>query len=122
LSPGSVLARSPQRQPGQVPELRGQRFDLHIAYQSVNITGRDALATVVNNSLPAPTLRWKEGERVHLRVHNHLAADSSIHWHGMILPSNMDGVPGMSFAGIKPGSYYDYTFDVQQSGTYWYHS
>ena len=66
LSPGSVLARSPQRQPGQVPELRGQRFDLHIAYQSVNITGRDALATVVNNSLPAPTLRWKEGERVYL--------------------------------------------------------
>ena len=122
LSPGNVLARSPQRQPSTVPELRGQRFDLHIGYQPVNITGRDAQATVVNGSLPAPTLRWKEGERVHLRVHNHLAADSSIHWHGMILPSNMDGVPGMSFAGIKPGSHYDYAFDVRQSGTYWYHS
>ena len=122
LSPGSVFARSPQALTGSVPELRGQRFDLHIGYQAVNITGRDAQATVVNGSLPAPTLRWKEGERVQLRVHNHLAVDSSIHWHGLILPSNMDGVPGMSFAGIKPGSYYDYAFDVQQSGTYWYHS
>ncbi len=104
------------------PELRGQRFDLHIDYLAVNISGQSALATAVNGSLPAPTLRWKEGEEVHIRVHNHLAHDTSIHWHGIILPTDMDGVPGLSFAGIKPGSYYDYRFTVKQSGSYWYHS
>lgn len=106
----------------QARELRGNRFDLHIDYLPVNISGQPAIATAINGSLPAPTLRWKEGEEVHIRVHNHLAHDSSIHWHGLILPSNMDGVPGLSFAGIKPGSHYDYRFTVQQSGSYWYHS
>ncbi|MDH5501026.1 MAG: copper resistance system multicopper oxidase, partial [Gammaproteobacteria bacterium] len=105
-----------------VPELGGQRFDLEIGYQSVNFTGRERLATVVNGSLPAPILRWREGERVTLRVTNHLAHDSSIHWHGLILPADMDGVPGISFSGIKPGETFTYRFDVQQSGTYWYHS
>lgn len=103
-------------------ELRGNRFDLHIDYLPVNITGLDSLATAVNGSLPAPTLRWKEGEEVHIRVHNHLPHTSSIHWHGLILPTDMDGVPGLSFAGIPPGGYYDYRFQVKQSGTYWYHS
>lgn len=103
-------------------ELRGKRFDLHIDYLAVNITGIHSLATAVNGSLPAPTLRWKEGEEVHIRVHNHLRHTSSIHWHGLILPTAMDGVPGLSFAGIAPGSYYDYRFVVRQSGSYWYHS
>jgi CopA family copper-resistance protein len=102
--------------------LTGTRFDLSIGYQKVNFTGRERIATTVNQSLPAPILRWKEGERVTLRVTNTLAHDSSIHWHGIILPSDMDGVPGMSFAGIKPGETFVYEFDVQQSGTYWYHS
>ncbi|MGS2716878.1 copper resistance system multicopper oxidase [Eionea flava] len=109
-----------KRLPPQV--LRGKQFDLNIAYQAVNMTGKERTATTVNGSLPAPTLRWKEGETVTLRVKNHLAHDSSIHWHGMILPSNMDGVPGLSFAGIKPGDTYEYQFEVNQSGTYWYHS
>jgi len=102
--------------------LKGNQFDLSIGYQKVNFTGRERTATTVNGSLPAPVLRWKEGERVTLRVKNNLAHDSSIHWHGMILPSNMDGVPGLSFDGIKPGDTYEYQFDVNQSGTYWYHS
>jgi len=102
--------------------LRGQQFDLSIAYKQVNFTGKDRLATAVNDSLPAPTLRWREGDRVTLRVTNHLAHDSSLHWHGMILPAGMDGVPGLSFAGIKPGESFEYQFDVKQSGTYWYHS
>ncbi|PHS71088.1 MAG: hypothetical protein COB23_02190 [Methylophaga sp.] len=102
--------------------LRGQNFNLDIAYKNVNFTGKERTATVVNGSLPAPTLRWKEGERVTLKVTNHLAQDSSIHWHGMILPTNMDGVPGLSYAGIKPGETFEYQFDVKQSGTYWYHS
>ena len=102
--------------------LRGNQFDLTIGYQQVNYTGVPGMATTVNGSLPSPTLVWKEGERVSLRVKNTLAEDSSIHWHGIILPTGMDGVPGMSFAGIKPGETFEYSFDVKQSGTYWYHS
>lgn len=102
--------------------LTGNNFDLSIGYQAVNFTGAARTATAVNGSVPAPILRWKEGERVRLNVTNHLAHDSSIHWHGIILPTDMDGVPGLSFAGIKPGETYRYEFDVNQSGTYWYHS
>ncbi len=109
-------------EPRPMSVLRGNNFVLDINYQSVNFTGKQRTATTINGSLPAPTLRWKEGERVKIKVNNHLADDSSIHWHGMILPTDMDGVPGLSFAGIKPGESYEYEFDVKQSGTYWYHS
>ena len=102
--------------------LRGQEFNLNIGYQAVNFTGKERLATAVNGTVPAPILRWQEGERVTLRVTNNLAHDSSIHWHGIILPTAMDGVPGLSFDGIKPGETFTYQFDVKQSGTYWYHS
>tara|TARA_R110001592_G_scaffold254129_3_gene517532 strand:+ start:81635 stop:83512 length:1878 start_codon:yes stop_codon:yes gene_type:complete len=105
-----------------IPELSGIEFDLDIGYQPVNFTGRERLATAINGSVPGPTLRWREGGRVTLRVKNHLAHDSSIHWHGIILPTGMDGVPGLSFDGIKPGESFEYQFDVNQSGTYWYHS
>jgi CopA family copper-resistance protein len=88
----------------------------------VNYTGRERVATAIDGSIPAPVLRWKQGDTVTLRVTNHLAADSSIHWHGMILPPGMDGVPGISFPGIAPGATFEYRFDVRQSGTYWYHS
>ncbi|MBU0538797.1 MAG: multicopper oxidase domain-containing protein, partial [Gammaproteobacteria bacterium] len=109
--------------PMKTPEiLSGRHFELNIGYQDVNFTGRDRIATAINGSVPGPILRWKEGEDISLRVHNHLHHDSSIHWHGMILPTGMDGVPGLSFAGIKPGEYFDYAFKVQQNGTYWYHS
>ncbi|RZA04933.1 MAG: copper resistance system multicopper oxidase, partial [Moraxellaceae bacterium] len=100
----------------------GNQFELTIGYQSVNYTGKKALATTVNGSLPAPILRWKEGERVTLRVTNNLKEESSIHWHGIILPSTMDGSPGFDFNGIKPGETFEYEFDVKQNGTYWYHS
>lgn len=102
--------------------LTGNEFDLHIGYQKVNFTGTERIATTVNGGLPGPTLRWKEGEDVTLRVTNHLKEESSIHWHGIILPSAMDGVPGMSFEGIKPGETFEYKFKVEQYGTYWYHS
>jgi CopA family copper-resistance protein len=102
--------------------LSGKHFDLGIGYQPVNFTGKSKIATAINGSVPGPILRWKEGDDITLRVRNHLAHDSSVHWHGMILPTEMDGVPGMSYAGIKPGEYFDYAFKVQQSGTYWYHS
>ena len=102
--------------------LTGTKFDLNIGYQSVNFTGIERIATAVNGSVPAPILRWREGDRVTLRVTNNLAHDSSIHWHGIILPTEMDGVPGLSFDGIRPGETFEYSFDVKQSGTYWYHS
>ena len=105
-----------------VPTLRGSSFDIDIGYKTVNFTGRERPATAFNGSVPGPILRWREGERVTLRVTNHLAHDSSIHWHGMILDASMDGVPGISFDGIKPGETFIYQFDVRQNGTFWYHS
>ncbi|MGO3345665.1 MAG: copper resistance system multicopper oxidase [Marinomonas sp.] len=103
-------------------ELSGKVFDLTIDYKIINITGEPARATVINQLLPGPLLRWKEGDIVTLRVKNNLDRDSSLHWHGMILPTGMDGVPGLSFGGIKPGETFEYQFPVKQSGTYWYHS
>lgn len=103
-------------------ELSGSHFKLNIGHKAVNFTGRPKQAVAVNGSVPSPVLRWKEGDRLTLDVSNHLAHDSSIHWHGIILPTEMDGVPGLSFAGIKPGETFRYQFKVNQSGTYWYHS
>jgi FtsP/CotA-like multicopper oxidase with cupredoxin domain len=102
--------------------LSGSEFKLAIGALPVNLTGRPGMATVVNGRLPAPLLRWREGDTITLRVSNRLAAPSSIHWHGMIVPADMDGVPGLSFDGIAPGATYVYRFKVNQSGTYWYHS
>ena len=103
--------------------LAGTEFDLSIGSSPVNFTGRARPAITVNGSLPAPILRWREGDTVTLRVANRLrGAHSSIHWHGILLPANMDGVPGLSFDGIAPGETYTYKFNLQQSGTYWYHS
>jgi len=119
---GSTLSfASPQSRTGPTM-IQGREFDLNVGYQPVNFTGKNRMATAVNGSVPAPILRWREGERVTLRVTNNLAEDSSIHWHGIILPTDMDGVPGLSFGGIKPGETFQYQFDVNQNGTYWYHS
>lgn len=108
--------------PTPTPVLRGTQFDLSIDAQPINITGRVRPAVTVNGSLPAPILRWREGDAVTLRVANRLPVESSIHWHGILLPANMDGVPGLSFDGIRPGETFVYRFDIRQSGTYWYHS
>jgi len=102
--------------------LHGVEFDLALGYSQVNITGKKRYATTVNQSLPAPVLRWQEGSRVTINVTNHLPQLTSVHWHGIILPSNMDGVPGLSFDGIAPGETFTYEFPILQSGTYWYHS
>ncbi len=107
---------------GTAPVLSGTEFDLTIAETLVNFTGAPKIATTVNGSIPAPILRWREGDTVTLRVTNRLAVTTSIHWHGLILPYQMDGVPGVSFKGIAPGETFVYRFKVQQSGTYWYHS
>jgi CopA family copper-resistance protein len=102
--------------------LSGTEFDLSISEVPVNITGQTRSATLINGSLPGPTLRWREGDVVTLRVRNELEVPTSIHWHGILLPSTMDGVPGLSFHGIAPGETFTYRFKVRQHGTYWYHS
>jgi CopA family copper-resistance protein len=96
-------------------------YTLTIAEKAVNLIGKPQTATVANDSLPAPTLRWREGEEVTLHVVNRLKEQTSIHWHGILLPYEMDGVPGISFPGIEPGATFTYRFRVKQSGTYWYH-
>jgi CopA family copper-resistance protein len=106
----------------QVQVLTGTQFDLVVSELAVNFTGSRGKATAINGSVPAPTLVWQEGETVTIRVRNDLAVSTSIHWHGIILPYQMDGVPGISFAGIAPGETFTYQFKVEQSGTYWYHS
>ncbi|MCK4709845.1 MAG: multicopper oxidase domain-containing protein, partial [Gammaproteobacteria bacterium] len=123
FKPNILSAAVRQAQTGQ-PTLSGKVFDLSIGEQTVNFTGTSGIATTVNGSLPAPTLRFKEGDTVTLRVTNNLKESSSIHWHGLILPSAMDGVPGIAnnFNGIPPGETFVYQFKLVQSGTYWYHS
>ncbi len=106
----------------EVPILEGPTFDLTIDEVSVNFTGRPHRATAINGSIPAPTLRMREGDNITIRVTNNMSVTSSIHWHGLILPTNMDGVPGLSYAGIKPGETYVYQFTAVQNGTFWYHS
>ncbi|MFC4729247.1 copper resistance system multicopper oxidase [Coralloluteibacterium thermophilus] len=108
--------------PGQPTVLAGSEFDLVVDSLPVDFTGRTVRAVAVNGSIPAPVLRWREGDSVTIRVANRLAEDTSIHWHGILLPADMDGVPGLSFTGIHPGQTFTYRFDVRQSGTYWYHS
>ena len=104
------------------PELQGPVFDLTVAETPVNLTGRPRMATTVNGTAPGPVLRWREGDTVTLNVANRLKEPTSIHWHGIRSPADMDGVPGLSFAGIMPGETFTYRIPVKQSGTYWYHS
>ena len=97
-------------------------IDLDITRQPLDIGGRMGDAITINGSIPGPLLRFKEGQDAVMRVTNRLDVDTSIHWHGLLVPAEMDGVPGVSFAGIKPGETFRYAFPIKQSGTYWYHS
>jgi CopA family copper-resistance protein len=117
LSPRLLFAQQADRR-----SLRGTEFDLVIGPTPVNYTGAERIATAVNGQVPAPTLYWNEGDTVTIRVTNRLPTVSSIHWHGILLPADMDGVPGLSFSGIAPGQTFTYRFEVKQTGTYWYHS
>lgn len=102
--------------------LSGTHFELAIDSLPVNFTGRNCVATAVNGSVPGPTLRWREGDVVTVAVTNRLKESTSIHWHGVRVPAEMDGVPGLSFRGIAPNETFVYRIPVLQSGTYWYHS
>ncbi len=102
--------------------LSGEEIKLSIGHSPFKLGKRSGHAVTVNGTLPAPLIRLREGQNVRLAVTNTLDEDSSIHWHGLLLPFQMDGVPGISFPGIKPGETFVYEFPVRQSGTYWYHS
>ena len=102
--------------------LTGKHFELTIDSLPVNFTGHRSVATAINGSVPGPTLRWREGDTVTIAVTNRLKTPTSIHWHGIRLPADMDGVPGLSYPGIAPGETFHYRIPVEQSGTYWYHS
>ena len=102
--------------------LSGEDIKLSIGHAMHRVGGRSGHAIAVNGSVPGPLIRLKEGQNVRLSVTNTLAEDTSIHWHGLLLPFQYDGVPGISFPGIKPGETFVYEFPIRQSGTYWYHS
>jgi FtsP/CotA-like multicopper oxidase with cupredoxin domain len=102
--------------------LTGTQFDLTIDELPVNYTGARRTAVAINGQVPGPTLRFREGDTVTIRVTNRLRTTTALHWHGLIVPADMDGVPGVSFAGIAPGETFTYRFKVNQSGTYWYHA
>ncbi len=103
-------------------QLDGHVVDLTIAETPFRLDGRTAPAITINGTIPGPVIRLKEGQQATLRVTNRLQEVTSIHWHGLLLPPEMDGVPGVSFAGIEPGTTFTYQFPVRQSGTYWCHS
>tara|TARA_B100001123_G_scaffold425340_1_gene538053 strand:- start:1340 stop:3037 length:1698 start_codon:yes stop_codon:yes gene_type:complete len=98
-------------------------YHLDIARGVVNITGTPVEKITVNGGIPGPTLRFVEGEDVNITVTNHMDEDTSVHWHGLLLPGEMDGVPGFNdFPGIRPGETFTYRFKIRQAGTYWYHA
>ena len=90
--------------------------DLVIRRQALSIGGRQTSATTINGSVPGPLLRFRDGETVTIRVKNELPEITSLHWHGLLVPTDMDGVPGVSFAGIKPGETFQYRFKLRQIG------
>ncbi|HZL00009.1 MAG TPA: copper resistance system multicopper oxidase [Caulobacteraceae bacterium] len=119
---GAIGFRPRSARAQDMAQLRGTVFDLSIGETPVNITGKPRMAVTVGGTAPGPVLRWREGDTVTLNVANRLREPTSIHWHGIRAPADMDGVPGLSFRGIMPGETFTYRIPIKQTGTYWYHS
>jgi CopA family copper-resistance protein len=122
LLPGWARSATPGLTPPDLPTLAGPNIDLTISRAHLMVDGRHGHAVTINGTVPGPLLRLKEGQTVRLTVRNTLDEDTSIHWHGLLVPFQFDGVPGLTFPGIKPGKTFVYEFPVIQSGTYWHHS
>jgi len=105
-----------------LPTLTGPDIDLTVGHIRLRVDGKPGHAVAMNGTVPAPLLRFKQGQTARVRVTNTLNEDTSIHWHGLLVPFLMDGVPGLTFPGIKPGETFTYEIPLIQSGTYWYHS
>lgn len=105
-----------------LPTLTGEDIHLRVGRDSLEIDGKAARAVTINGTVPAPLLRLRQGQKLRLTVDNTLDEETSVHWHGLLVPFQMDGVPGVSFPGIKPRSSFTYEFGIEQAGTYWYHS
>ncbi|MBT9470790.1 MAG: copper resistance system multicopper oxidase [Phenylobacterium sp.] len=121
LLPSWAQSATPGLAPS-MPTLSGPSIDLTISHAQLSVDGRVGHAVTINGTVPGPLLRLKEGQNVRLSVKNELNEETSIHWHGVLVPFQMDGVPGVSFPGIKPSQTFVYEFPIIQSGTYWYHS
>ena len=119
LLPGWAQTSTPGIAP-TLPQLSGCDIALTIGHAPITIDGRPGHAVAINGTVPAPLLRLREGQTARLSITNALKEDTSIHWHGLLVPMEMDGVPGVSFPGIRPGETFVYEFPVKQSGTYWY--
>ncbi|PVM90859.1 copper resistance system multicopper oxidase [Caulobacter radicis] len=115
-------ARTAQAGERSPAALSGEDIRLTIGHTSITVDGRASHAVTINGTVPGPLIRLKEGQTVRLHVSNGLEEETSIHWHGLLVPFEMDGVPGVSFPGIKPGETFVYEFKVKQSGSFWYHS
>jgi len=120
LLPGWAQSATPGL--STLPILSGEDIALRIGHAQMRVDGRDGHAVAINGTIPGPLLRLKEGQHVRIAVSNTLDEDTSLHWHGLLTPDVMDGVPGLSFPGIKPGETFVYDFPIRQAGTYWYHS
>lgn len=121
----SSLAVGPARAPGLAPTLRRPglvEYDLTIDRTQLAFGGRTGAAVTINGSVPGPLLRFTEGDEAVIRVHNRLDEDTSLHWHGILVPNAMDGVPHVNYPGIRARSTFEYRFPIRQYGTYWYHS
>jgi CopA family copper-resistance protein len=97
-------------------------YDLTIEHKEIHITSKPSSGMTINGGIPGPVLRFTEGDTARIHVHNKMDVETSIHWHGILVPPGMDGVPFISFPPIQPGNTFAYEFPVRQSGTYWYHS
>lgn len=108
--------------PPILPTLTSQNIALEVSEVPFTVGGRSGRGIGINGTIPAPLLRLREGETVRIAVTNNLSEDTSIHWHGFLIPFQMDGVPGVSFPGIRPRQTFVYELPIRQSGTFWYHS
>ena len=107
---------------GQPGVLSGNNIEVSVGQSAFRLGKKTGHAYTINGTLPGPLIRLQEGQNVKLVVRNTLEEDTSVHWHGMLLPFQMDGVPGVSYPGIAPGESFTYEFPMKQHGTYWYHS
>ena len=121
LFPGWAISGTQGSHPN-LPILTGPDVDLTVGHIRLKVDGKIGHAVAMNGTVPAPLLRFKQGQTAQIKVTNTLDEDTSIHWHGLLVPFLMDGVPGLTFPGIKPGETFTYKFPLIQSGTYWYHS